>query len=858
VDRIKLYPEVPKQAVELEAALSLDRTCARCPTCRGELASRCMAADGEPGGLLIVGEVPGMEDDRQHRPFTSVAGRMVRELVSALWKDPVVWDNAVKCAHSLVFPSEAVVARCRPYLATILQEAQPTRIVALGSRAMRGLLGRVVPVASVRRGYAYLSTGVPVFFAASPGPAVKNKHLRAQLRGDLEWILQPSPPIVSPLWRATARVVKTHEDALEAAKELRKAPWFSFDTETAGKPFAALQVLTAGLFPAGGMDGFVWSPEAMRAPGPREVLGALVADARVQKAGNNLKFDLTASSLELGVTAAGVRGDPRLMRKLADADVAADLDTMGELVGMGGHKAEMKGHLERAIAGVHRAVASQGDGQLSLLHMGNERGLMRDDVWDLMVSRPVEEPKAFAYALVQPEVLERYVARDALASRLLEEHCEAELAADVPALQRTWDVIVKPASEAIRQVEEWGIAVDRCAITNFHVYLKQKQEALTGKMMAWGKFDPRNPHSVGEHLFDVLKLHGGARTEKSGQWCTDAEVLEHVAKVNRHPLPPLVVEWKGYDKLISTYVVGMERYIRADGRVHPNFMLDGARTGRASCREPNAQNIPRDADSAEGKMARDCFVASPGCLLVQADFSQLEIRVAAALSGDEAMRSIFLEGADFHQRTAEFIAPIVWKIRPDQVTKKHRSGAKSFVFGLIYGMSDEGVAARAGCSLEDAKRIREAVLGKFHKLATWIQRRVAYTKKYGCSWTWWDGQEARRRPLTDIASPDSGVASEAERCAFNTPVQGTGSDFCLMSLTECVNWIREDAVPAKVVLAVHDSLLGDVQRDAVAEVAWQMRRIMTSWPCAGVPLVVDIDVGPAWGSMQRYHVEVSV
>lgn len=865
MERLKLFNAPPRQAVETEFPQDLHRGCNRCPMHRRPgLHTPCMPADGEGGGLLVVSDYPGESEDRSGRPLIGPSGQVLRALVSELWKGPVVYDNAVKCSPGAInVYHEDAPDQCRTYLAAILRDAQPKRILALGARAMEGLLGRKLPPFSVRRGYAYLSTGVPILFSFNTVGALRNRHLRRFVREDLTWALKDQP-MFGPAWGATAEVVVTLDDALEAERRLRASPWFSYDVETAGEAHDALQILAAALYPQGSQEGFVWSPEAMGSPGPREVLGRLVGDARLGKTGNNLKYDFTASTLDLGVRAVGLHGDNRLMRKLVDADADGDLETMGELVGMGGHKEEMRESLDLAIKRVQKTFKARHSTQLSLLDASSERGFMREDVWNKMLEYPhIDEPKAFAYGLVPRETLMRYVCRDSLTSRMLQEWSEAQMANDSPAITRTWRTIVKPAAEAVRQVEEWGIAVDRHAIENFQRYLQQRKAELLVKMQQWGSFDPSNPHEVGRLLFDQLKLPGGTRTAKSGQWATDAETLERVAASTRHLLPNLIVESKTYDKMMSNYALGMQRYIRADGRIHPHLLLDGTRSGRLSCQSPNLQNIPRDGDSAEGKMARDCFVASKDHLLVSLDYSQLELRIAAALSGDEEMLKIFHEGGDFHQRTAEFIAPIVWRIDPKSLPdastpagakawKKYRSAAKAFNFGILYGMSDEGIAARAGCSVQEAARIREAVLGKFAKLAAWIQKVLRYAKQHGICWTWWDGQNARRRPLWEIDDPDGLRRATAEHSSWNTPIQGTGSDFCLMSLTGVVNWIHEDAVPAKLVLPVHDSLLLDTHQDAVEEVIHQAHRIMTSWNANGVPISVDVETGHSWGSLQRY------
>lgn len=253
-------------------------------------------------------------------------------------------------------------------------------------------------------------------------------------------------------------------------------------------------------------------------------------------------------------------------------------------------------------------------------------------------------------------------------------------------------------------------------------------------------------------------------------------------------------------------------------------------------------------------MARDCFAARPGFTILECDYSQLELRIAAALSGDPEMRGIFEAGVDYHLRTAQLVSQTAWGIPPEQVEDKHRSQAKGFNFGLLYGQGDSALAQNIGCTVQQAGRIREAILGKFSVLARWIQEMLQYATKNGHAWTWWDGHRARRRPLWRIADDNDAGASVARNSAHNTPIQGTASDFCIASLIECVRWIEGDNLEndVKLCLPVHDALLFEVRADMLPEVHANVMRIMQSWNSNGVPLIADAKAGPSWGSLEKY------
>jgi DNA polymerase I-like protein with 3'-5' exonuclease and polymerase domains len=272
-------------------------------------------------------------------------------------------------------------------------------------------------------------------------------------------------------------------------------------------------------------------------------------------------------------------------------------------------------------------------------------------------------------------------------------------------------------------------------------------------------------------------------------------------------------------------------------------------SGRTSFSQPNLQTLPRAKGSVEGKMARDVFVAPIGYKLLEFDYSQLELRVAALLSVDPVMLQVFLDGVDYHRRTAEMISRLAWGVDPDKITEEHRSWAKTVNFGLLYGKTDRSLAKDLGCSVEQAAKIRAAILGRFKLLDRWMKEQITLARKTGYVHTWWDGQTARARSLYKIASNDDAERVHAENASINSPIQGTSSEFCVASISAVVDWILSDAVPAKLILAVHDSLLLEVRDDAVDEVTHAVKDIMTSWNSENVPLVVDGKIGQSWGSM---------
>jgi DNA polymerase-1 len=221
------------------------------------------------------------------------------------------------------------------------------------------------------------------------------------------------------------------------------------------------------------------------------------------------------------------------------------------------------------------------------------------------------------------------------------------------------------------------------------------------------------------------------------------------------------------------------------------------------------------------------------------------------LSQDPVMMTIFAEGVDYHLRTAQLIAQTAWGMKPEDVTDVQRTGAKSFNFGILYGMSDESIAARAHCSVEEAAKIRVAIFGRMARLKKWVDEVLSYARRTGVSWTYWEGQPARRRPLWRIGDNMNGhIRATAEHGAVNSPVQGTATEFCTASLVKVVNLI-DAGMPAQVCLAIYDALLLLARKDDALSVARSVRDAMLAYETQGVPLEVDCKMGPTWGSMEK-------
>lgn len=828
-------------AVETAEPLALDKECDRCKLNCKSVRSPCLAPCGAAGGLLVVGEAPGRNEDASGKPFIGASGNLLRQTMGDRWTGPVLVDNALRCAPGNTTIRPKMLNECRGYLSSTIRDAQPTRIICLGARAAFAVAGRSVAPFSARRAYTFMSDGTPVIFVLHPAAALRNRFIRQWFVDDLQWAL--STKLRVPDFGASAVVVSSAAEADACLDVARRAPWSSFDVETSGEMWReSFEIISVAVCPQGSANAFVWGGAALKDAATREPLFRWLHDKSAEKIGQNVKYDQLACRDALGIEVRGVVGDTRLWRKLLEPDAGGALDGMAELVGMGGIKSETQAHMKKIVATLKRNLTKLADGKLNGgdLYPGIDHGTA---MW---LQRGVP-PERFQYKLLGAEQLTRYNARDAVATTALGEHLGEQLASE-PQLHRVWSRIVRPASLALERVEAWGVGVDTDALRRFGDHLDARITAAEVELQVFPDMNWQSAPQVRALLFEELKLPV-VDTTPTGAPSTKATVLE--ALRNKHPIVAALLDYRTMMKFKGTYADGMWQHIRSDGRIHPNIKLDGARSGRTSCTDPNLQNIPRK-DSPEGKMARDCFVAAPGRVLIELDYSQLELRVAAMLSGDPLMRAIFDEGVDYHQRTAELISQQAWGIEPDAVESKHRTQAKTVNFALLYGMSDKALAAKLGIRVGQAARVRDGILGKFRVLAKWSRTKLSETRRSGEAWTWWDGERARRRPLWRIADQDSETKSRAENGAVNTPVQGTASDYCVRSLAECVTWIVEDGIEDLVhlVLPVHDSLMFDVVEEMAEETLAVARAIMQSWPSAGVPLNVDAKIGRSWGSLE--------
>ena len=391
-----------------------------------------------------------------------------------------------------------------------------------------------------------------------------------------------------------------------------------------------------------------------------------------------------------------------------------------------------------------------------------------------------------------------------------------------------------PLCKVLAEMELAGVLVDRKALTDFGVMLDEgirtSQEAIY--RYAGHEFNINSTKQLGTVLFDELGLPAIKKT-KTG-YSTNADVLERLR--NRHPIIDQILEYRQLSKLKSTYVDGLTKVIAEDGRIHTSFQNTVTATGRLSSVEPNLQNIP--VRTPLGAEMRKMFISAPGNVLVDADYSQIELRLLAHIADDKAMQEGFRSGVDIHTVTASQ----VFGVPVDQVTKSMRSSAKAVNFGIVYGISEFSLAQDIGVSRAEAKAYMDRYFEKYSGVRAYMKSIVAQAKQDGYVAT----IMGRRRPLPEISSSNFNQRSFGERVALNAPIQGTAADIIKLAMIRVQDRLKREGLTGRLVLQVHDELIVECPANEGERVQAILQEEMEHVVTLSVPLAVDSAIGTCW------------
>lgn len=401
-------------------------------------------------------------------------------------------------------------------------------------------------------------------------------------------------------------------------------------------------------------------------------------------------------------------------------------------------------------------------------------------------------------------------------------------------MDRLYYDVELPLCAVLSDMEQAGFLVDRSALYQFGESMNGDIESLQNQIwdIAGREFNINSPKQLGEVLYEDLKLPYGKKT-KTG-WSTNADSLEKLK--GSYPIADLVLDYRTLSKLKSTYADGLLKVIDPDGRIRTRFQMTVTATGRLSSTEPNLQNIP--VRKKQGAQIRRMFVAPAGMVLVDADYSQIELRLLAHISGDKTMQEAFLSGEDFHAVTASH----VFSVPLEEVTPAMRSSAKAVNFGIVYGISAFSLAQDIGVSQWEAKEYMDAYMEKYHGVRDYMKAIVEKAKEDGYVSTLY----GRRRYLPELKSSNFNLRSFGERVALNMPIQGTAADVIKIAMVNVYRRLKAEKLRARLILQVHDELIVECPEQERETVERLLKEEMERAASLTVPLTAEVSSGKSW------------
>ena len=588
------------------------------------------------------------------------------------------------------------------------------------------------------------------------------------------------------------QLVETLEEARQLAYLLAEKSSVAFDTET-----TSLDVLDAEVV---GMSFSYASGKAYYVPVPADRAKAeewLMAfkpfwESVGEKIGQNIKYDLSVL-MNYGVEVKGPLFDTMIAHYLIQPDMRHNMDILAET------------YLNYETISIESILGKKGKNQKN----------MRD---------------------IEPAAVLDYAAEDADITFQLKQVFEPKLSET--GVDKVFHNIEMPLVPVLARMEREGIKVDVDALNTYsgelgEIIVRLEREIIE---MAGRPFNVGSPRQLGEVLFDDLKLSDKPKKTKTGQYATSEAILEGLRK--SHPIIEHILNFRELKKLKSTYVDALPELVHSKtGRIHTSFNQTVAATGRLSSTNPNLQNIPIRTEN--GRKVRAMFVpANEEHILMAADYSQIELRVIAALAGDEAMISAFKNGEDIHRATAAK----VFEVAPEEVTREQRSNAKTVNFGIVYGVSAFGLSQQTDMSRKEAKAAIDGYFRTYPGIKEYMDKQVAVARDKGYVET----ITGRRRYLKDIDSRNAVVRGHSERNAVNAPIQGSAADIIKLAMIELDRAMRDANMKSKMLLQVHDELVFDARMEELEALKSLVIEKMEAAVSLAVPMVAEVGTGANW------------
>ncbi len=588
------------------------------------------------------------------------------------------------------------------------------------------------------------------------------------------------------------QLIKTADERKALIDNLIKQSSVCFDTETTG-----VDVMTADLV---GLS-FCWKKgEAFYVTLPEEKTECTAVmhefkpffeNEKIEKIGHNIKFDMQMIA-SYGVELRGTLFDTMIAHYLIQPELRHGMDYLAEI------------YLKYQTIHYTDLVGAKGKNQMSI-------------------------------RMVDLELLSDYAAEDADITFQLKQILEKELKKNK--LETLFYDMEMPLTRVLAIMEQNGVRIDTETLKQTSVILTDEMLALEKEIveMAGTSFNVGSPMQVGEVLFERLKLDEKAKKTKTGQYSTSEDVLEKLR--SKHPIVGKILDYRGLKKLLSTYIDALPQMVNPKtGKIHTSYNQTVAATGRLSSTNPNLQNIPvRDEI---GREIRKAFIPDDNCVFLSADYSQIELRIMAHLSGDKTMIDAFNSGNDIHAATAAKI----YKVSLAEVTSDMRRKAKTANFGIIYGISTFGLSERLGIPRAEAKELIEGYFATYPQVKAYMDNAIQRAKEQGYVETIY----GRKRFLADINSQNSVVRGFAERNAINAPIQGSAADIIKIAMINIQRRIEKENLNAKMTMQVHDELNFSVPKDEVEKAKSLVISEMENVIKMAVPLIADCGIGENW------------
>jgi len=764
----------------------------------------CVMGQGPvPCDIMIVGEAPTIYRSDLTKPFSGNAGRLLDRILmeNGISRENIYMTNVIHCAApENESPSQAEIKACKVHLQKEIDEVKPKYIILLGAVALKGVLGKGASGIMDLHGNPIEKDGITYLPAFHPAAALRDPKKEAPLKADLKKFFQ----IINGTWKPSTglnlTVVRTKEQFGDMIHDLTQSPVIGFDLETSG------------------LD--QWEP-----------------DGKVNCIGLSRFAD--EKTLE---------GERQFVLPLGTGD--GPFKTHEEM------RAAIEAITKTAVG---KKVITQ-NGKFDNLWLRVKYGLRMPITYDTMMAAHLldeNSPCGLKYQAkiylnaphydidsetkkgeANNETMYEYCGYDVLYTLRLYKYQKPQLLNDQETL-RIFKHLMMPAFAAFEDIEYQGVFVHTERLASLEVLLKDRLKECGDKLEALAPgVNWNSPKQVAKILFEDWGLTPLELT-KSGAPSTAEGILQRLS--GQHEGIDLLLKHREVSKQVSSFIEGWKKFLGPDSRMHPNFKLHGTVTGRISCSDPNLQQVPRD------KAIRTLIGAPPGYKFLECDYSQVELRIAAMISGDKTMLEIFNDpNGDIHRSTAA----VVTGKDPKDVTKDERKKAKAVNFGFLYGMSAKKFMEYARdkyqttLTPEEAKDFRDRFFAKYSGLPMWHQRQRVYVRQYGCV----KGPNGRIRHLPDIMSPDESVRAQAERNAINSPVQGFGSDMTMMAVIALHSMFKPEEL--RIVGTVHDAILMEVREDLADKILDIIRPVIEHPPLLdkfGVEIPLPIVTDAKWG-----------